>query len=182
VVLKLLAVHSPWQMFLEQPLLFLQGWPVEAAFITVLPSHSNHPRGAAGSPSQAVWTQWGGESSWGSPVLIWLHESPDYHSHWEIRCLGKKQIQLIVLSLGVIRGTKDSRSKAFTVMDDLLSCHNSSICMYYATTWMNSDNSLFDNYNFWDTNKIVSYRNSEIILVAVLSCKEVELHFNKAFP
>jgi len=51
------------------------------------------------------------------------------------------------------------RSKAlFMVMDDLLSCH-SSICMYYVNTWVNSDNSLRDDYNFWDTSRIVSYRN-----------------------
>ena len=37
---------------------------------------------------------------------------------------------------------------------------------------MNSDNILLDDYNFWDTRKKVSYRNSKIILVAVLSHKK----------
>jgi len=54
----------PRQMFLEWPVLLLQGWTVEAAFITILPGYPDHPWWASGSPTQMLWTRWGSESDW----------------------------------------------------------------------------------------------------------------------
>jgi len=42
------------QKLLEWRILLLQGWSVEASFITILPGYLNHLQWAAGPPSQAL--------------------------------------------------------------------------------------------------------------------------------
>jgi len=53
-------------------------------------------------------------------------------------------------------------NKAFmlyhTVIEHLSSCHESIIHMFYAKDQIDLDNPSHNNYKFWDTSNIVSYK------------------------